>query len=158
MAKERRQTIEEFVAEEKRIGGLLTDLKFTLESGNEVLTTTLVILERLNLGQDSGGSTSPSEPFDIKDYQATLQEASSTISQIHDLVKTIDQMGLERTLPHLISALEKAEEKGTRWVLQAFMLGVMLILILLVGAVFAMVLYRYMIHRMFQEDRIKKAA
>lgn len=158
VAKERRQTIEEFVAEEKRIRGLLTDLKLTLQSGNEVLVSTNAILERLNLQQAQADTGTPARPFDISEYQATLQEASGAISQIHDLVKTLDQMGLDKTLPLIVSAFEKAEEKGARWVLQAFMLGVLLILIFLIGAVFAMVLYRYMIHRMFQADRIKKTA
>ena len=158
VAKERRRTIEEFVAEEKRMRGLLTDLKATLESGNEVLMSTNTILERLNLQQAKEDTGTPSKPFDIQDYRATLQEASGTVSQIHDLVKTLDQMGLDKALPLIVSAFEKAEEKGTQWVLQAFMLGVLLILIFLVGAVFAMVLYRYMTHRMFQADRIKKTA
>ena len=158
VAKERRRTIEEFIAEEKRLRGLLTDLKVTLESGNEVLMSTNVILERLKLGQAQADTGIPARPFDILEYQATLQEASGTVSQIHDLVKTLDQMGLDKALPLIVSAFEKAEEKGTRWVLQAFMLGVLLILIFLVGAVFAMVLYRYMTHRMFQADRIKKTA
>ncbi len=158
VAKERRRTIEEFVAEEKRMRGLLTDLKLTLNSGNEVLISTQAILERLNLGQAQADTGTPSKPFDIQDYRATLQEASVTVSQIHDLVKIVDQMGLDKTLPLIVSAFEKAEEKGTRWVLQGFMLGVLLILILLTGAVFAMVLYRYMMHRMFATDRIKRAA
>ena len=155
VAKERRRTIEEFVAEEKRLRGLLTDLKLTLQSGNEVLVSTSAILERLNLGQGQQDPDAPSKPFDILEYQATLREASVTVSQIHDLVKTIDQMGLDKTLPLIVSAFEKAEEKGTKWVLQGFMLGVLLILILLTGAVFAMVLYRYMTHRMFATDRVK---
>ena len=158
VATERRRTIEEFIAEEKRIRGLLTDLKQTLAAGNEALVLTNTLVERLNLGRNDGGAADPSKPFDIKDYQATLQEASGTISQIHDLVRTLDQMGLEKTLPLISSAFERAEAKGTEWVLQAFMLGVLLILILLAGAVFAMVLYRYMAHRMFQTDQTNRAS
>ncbi len=158
VAMERRQTIEEFVAEEKRMRGLLTELKQTLVAGNEALTLTNALVEQLNLGSGDRGSAASSEPFDIKDYQATLQAASGTVLQIHDLVRTLDEMGLEKSLPIIVSAFEKAEEKGAQWVLQAFMLGVLLILILLIGAVFAMILYRYMTHRMFETDRIKQAS
>ena len=155
VATERRRTIEEFVAEEKRMRGLLTELKQTLVAGNEALTLTNTLVEQLNLGSGDSDAAATSEPFDIKDYQATLQEASSTILQIHDLVRTLDEMGLEKSLPIIVSAFEKAEETGTQWALQAFMLGVLLILIFLIGAVFALVLYRYMVHRMFAADQIK---
>jgi len=157
MANQRKQTIEEFLAEEKRMRSLLTDLKQTLAAGNNVLTSTNTLVERLNLGQNDSGSTTPTEPFNIKDYQATLAEASSVIVQLDGLVNTVDQLMLsprwEKALPGIIRALEKAEEKGEKWVQQAFLLGIILILILLIGSVLAMIAYRYMIHRFFETDQ-----
>lgn len=38
------------------------------------------------------------------------------------------------------------------------LLSVLLRLILLAGAVFAMLLYRYVAHRMFETDRIKRTS
>jgi hypothetical protein len=149
LATERKRTIEEFLAEEDRMRGLLTDLKLTLVSGNELLMSTNDLLERLDVGRSEAGGAAPSSPFDIKDYQATLKEASTTIVQIQDLLKTVDQMGLEKVIPLITEASEQLESKGEKWVLQAFVLGVILILILLVGAVFSMLLYRYMMQRMF---------
>lgn len=157
MANQRKQTIEEFLAEEKRMRGLLTDLKQTLAAGNNVLMSTNTLVERLNLGQTDSGTTTPSEPFNIKDYQATLAEASSVIVQLDGLVRTVDQWmlspGWEKALPGIIQALEKAEEQGKKWVQQAFLLGVILILILLTGSVFAMLAYRYMTRRIFETDQ-----
>jgi hypothetical protein len=157
MANQRKQTIEEFLAEEKRMRGLLTDLKQTLAAGNNVLTSTNTLVERLNLGQTDSGSATPSEPFDIKDYQATLAEASGVIVQLDGLVRTVDQWmlspGWEKALPGIVRALEKAEEQGEKWVQQAFLLGVFLILILLTGAVLAMLAYRYITHRFFETNQ-----
>jgi hypothetical protein len=153
ISRERRQTIEDFLAEEKRISGLLTELKLTLVSGHDLLMSTNSILDRLNIGQHEVGVTEPSKPFDIKDYQATLKEASTTIGRLHELVKTIDQMGLENKLPALTKAIEKIGQQGEEWVLQAFMLGVVLILILLIGSVFAMLTYRYVTQKMLSTEQ-----
>jgi alanyl-tRNA synthetase len=81
VAKQRRETIEDFLAEEKRIRGLLTELKLMLASGKDLLISTNAILDRLNIGQREVGATEPSTPFDIKDYQATLQEASRPLQR-----------------------------------------------------------------------------
>jgi len=153
ISRERRQTIEDFLAEEKRIGGLLTDLKLTLVSGNDLLISSNAILDRLNFGQREGDATEPSKPFDIKDYQATLQGASTAIVRLHELVKTIDQMGLENRLPVITKAIDKIGRQGEEWVLQAFMLGVVLILILLIGSVFAMICYRYFAQKMLSMEQ-----
>jgi len=102
MASERKRTIEDFLSEEKRMRGLLTDLKQTLTAGNDVLTSTNILVERLNLGMVEAGTTATFEPFDIKDYQTTLVEASNVIQQLHDLVRTVNQIGLEKSLPQII--------------------------------------------------------
>jgi hypothetical protein len=47
-------------------------------SGNDLLTSTNATLDRLNFGQGEMGSAEPSRPFDIRDYQAALQEASTS--------------------------------------------------------------------------------
>ena len=157
LAQERRLTIQEFLAEEKRMRGLLTDLKLTLNSGNDILTSTNTLVASLNLGKSEESASTPSKPFDINEYKATLAEASNTIIHLHGLVKTIDQMGLDKTLPAILETIEKIRQQGEAWVLQAFMLGVILILILLLGAVFAMLLYRYMAQRMFITEQKQQA-
>jgi len=153
IARERRRTIEEFIAEEKRMRGLLTDLKQTLNSGNDLLTSANTLVERLNLGQADTETTTPSKPFDIKDYQTTLVEASSVIQQLHGLVRTVDQMGLEKTLPQIIKAIEQVEKHGVDWVVFAFFLGIALILLFLVGSVIAMLAYRYFYRRIFEPSQ-----
>jgi hypothetical protein len=149
VAQERKRTIEEFLAEEKRMKGLLTELRQTLGVGNELLTSTNTLAARLKLGEGEA----PSEPFDIKDYQATLVEASNVIRQTDGLVKTIDQLmlspGWEKGLPRVIEAMEQAGQKGDEWITHAFLLGILLILFLLMGAVVAMLSYRFAARRLF---------
>jgi hypothetical protein len=153
VAKQRRETIEDFLAEEKRIRGLLTELKLTLISGKDLSISTNAILDRLNIGQREVGATEPSTPFDIKDYRATLQEASTAIATLHELVKTIDQLGLENKLPAITKAIEKIGRQGEEWVHHVFMLCVILILILLFGSVFAMLTYRYVTQKMLSTEQ-----
>jgi hypothetical protein len=86
------------------------------------------------------GATEPSKS-DIKEYQVTLQEASTAIATLHELVKRIDQIGVENKLPAITKAIVKIGQQGKEWFLQAFMLCVVLILILLIGAVFAMLFF-----------------
>lgn len=152
-AKQRRETIEDFLAEEKRIRGLLTDFKVMLASGNDLLASTNATLDRLNFGQGEMGAAQSSPPFDIKDFQSTLQEASRTLTTLHELVKTIDQLGLENNLPAIIGAIDKMGRQGEKWVLQAFMLIVVLILVLLIGSVSAMLSYRYFAQKMLSTEQ-----
>ncbi len=141
-SQERKRTSEEFLAEEKRIKGVLTELRQTLVVSNDLMTSTNTLAARLKLGEGEALS----EPFDIKDYQATLVEASKVIGQAAVLVKTMDQFllspGLEKGLPRIIDAMEQAEVKGEEWIDHAFVLGIVLILFLLMGAVAAMLIYR----------------
>ena len=153
LAKERRKTIEEFLSEEKRISGLLTNLRQTLATGNDLLTSTNILVERLNLGSSEENTPPSSEPFDIKDYQTTLVEASNVIQQLHEFVRTLDQIGLEKSLPQIVKALEQVEAKGQEWVTYAVILGILLIVIFLVGAVFAMLAYRYLSQRILEKNQ-----
>jgi hypothetical protein len=153
VAKQRRETIDDFLAEEKRIRGLLTDFKVMLASGNELLNSTNATLDRLNFGQGEMGAAELSRPFDIRDYQAALQEASRALLTLHELVKTIDQMGLENRLPAITKAMEKIGQQGEEWLLQAFMLGFVLILVLLIGSVFAIFAYRYLTQKLLSTEQ-----
>lgn len=77
------------------------------------------------------------------------KSATFTILQVHDLLKTIDKMGLKEMLPQIIRGLETFEKKGEEWVVFAFFLGIALILVFLVGSVIAMLAYRHFAGRLF---------
>ena len=61
----------------------------------------------------------------------------------------IDQMGLEKTLPHIVKAVETFEKKGEKWVIFGFILGISLIVTFLVGSVIAALIYRHFAKRIF---------
>jgi hypothetical protein len=151
LSEERRNTIQDFLSQEQNIRGLMTDLKQTIVAGNELLTSANTLTERLNLRATDASDGGSSKPFDIKDYRATLTEATTVIQQLDGLVKTVEQLmispGWKNSLPRIIEAIEQVEAKGGRWVTYSFLLGMALILIFLVGAVFAMLAYRYFSQR-----------
>jgi hypothetical protein len=156
LSEERQRAVQDFLAQEHLIRGLMTDLRQTLVSGNELVTSANTLAERLNLGPSEATSATSSEPFDIKDYQATMMEASNIILQLDNLIKTVDQLmlspGWEQSIPRIIEAITAVEKKGTGWVNYGFLLGVALIVIFLLGAVLAMLTYRYSSQRMFGKN------
>ena len=126
-ALERKQSIEDILAEEKRVTGLLTELRQTLAAGNELVTSTNTLAGRFGMQEEGAAKGTPSEPFDIKDYQATLVEASKVLQQTDALVKTVDTFLLspewEKSLPRFIEALDNAEGEGEEAITHAFFLG-----------------------------------
>jgi len=146
---ERKRTIEDFLNEDQRMRGLLSEVQLTLAEGNKLIGSADSLVKGLNLKPSEAKSAAPAKPFDIKDYQVTLKEASNTILQLHGLVRTMDQMGLEKSLPQIITAVETVEQKGQKWVYLAFILGIALIVLFLIGAVIASLIYRHFAYRIF---------
>jgi elongation factor P hydroxylase len=140
---ERKQSIEDILSEEKRMTGLMTQLRQTISAANELVTSTNTLAGRFAIEAGAAVKETPSEPFDIKDYQATLVEASKVIQQTDTLVKTIDNFLLspdwEKSLPRFIEALNSAQTEGEEWVNHAFLVGAGLILFFF----FTLFVYRF---------------
>jgi len=150
LSDERKQIVEDFISEEAKLRGVLAELRLTLNASNELIVSTDSLVKGLNLEPPNAQAAAPpGKPFDVLEYQATLREASHTIGQVHDLVKTLDHMGLKSMLPQLIVAFETVEKRGQEWVVFAFFLGLVLILVFLVGSVIAMLAYRHFAVRIF---------
>ena len=151
LSNERKQIVEDFISEEQKLRGLITELRLTLDASNELVVSADSLVKGLHLEPSKAQSSAPpGKPFDVLEYKATLKEASHTIVQVNDLLKTLDKMGLKSMLPQLILAFEKAEEKGKAGVIFAFLLGVTLILVFLIGSVIAMLAYRYFARQFFE--------
>jgi hypothetical protein len=152
-ALERKQSIEDILAEEKRVTGLLTELRQTLTVGNELVTSTNTLAGRFGIEEGGGVKAAPSEPFDIKDYQATLVEVSKVLQRADTLVKTVDIFLLspewEQSLPRFIEALDSAEGKGEEWVTHGFSLGAGLIIFFFL----TLLGYRFVAQRIFGSHR-----
>lgn len=149
-AEERKRTIEDFLNEEQRMRGLLSEVQLTLAEGNKLLGSADSLVKGLNLGPGKVNSASPVQPFDIIDYQVTLKEASNTIVHLNELVRLLNQMGLEKMLPQIIKTVETIEKEGEKWVYFAFILSIALIVVFLIGAIIASLLYRYFANKIFE--------
>jgi len=149
-AEERKRTIEDFLNEEQRMRGLLSEVQLTLAEGNKLLGSADSLVKGLNLGPGKANSASPAQPFDIIDYQVTLKEASNTIVHLNELVRLLNQMGLEKMLPQIIKTVETIEKEGEKWVYFAFILSIALIVAFLIGAIIASLLYRYFANKIFE--------
>jgi len=132
-ALERKQSLEDILSEEKRLTGLLTELRQTLALGNDLVASTNTLAGRFGLKEEGAAKETPSELFDIKDYQATLVDASKVLQQTDALVKMVDHFLLspewEKSLPRFIEALNSAQTEGEKSLNHAFLAGAGLILI-----------------------------
>jgi len=118
------------------------------------VTSTNALVDRLKVEQvKPGEDSSPAEPFNIKDYQAALVEASKTIQLLERLIKAIDQVmlsqGWEQTLPRIVEALDRMGSEGDERIDHAFFMGLAFILIFLVGQFITLLAYRYASYRIF---------
>jgi hypothetical protein len=148
---ERKQIVADFISEEAKLRGLLTELRLALNASNEVIVSADSLVKGLNLEPSKAQAAAPpGKPLDLLEVQATLKEASHTIGQVHDVLKTLDKMGLKSMLPQIITGFETVEERGQAWVVFSFFLGLALILVFLVGSVIAMLAYRHFAGRLFE--------
>ncbi len=135
---ERKKVFKDFIAEEERVRGVLTDLRNTLSSGNELLVTTNSLLTKLDVGVPSD---TPSEPFDIKDYRDTLTEVSTSARELTTLVNSTNELftsgGLEKLLPQIVKTIDQVEDEGRKIVDHSFRQGVLLIVVWMVAYVMA---------------------
>ncbi len=74
--------------------------------------------ERLDLGHTEATAEKSAEPFDIKDYQATLVEASDVIQRMDSLIKTIehviDSPGFKQLEPILTNRSIELKKKAKK--------------------------------------------
>jgi len=77
--------------------------------------------------------------------QGTLVTASQTVQQLDSLAKAVEQQmvspGWEHTLPKVLDAIDRIEQKRKDWRTHAFLLFFLMIIIFFGGAAFAMLVY-----------------
>jgi hypothetical protein len=138
---ERKKEIKDFIAEEERIRGVLSDLKDTFSSGNDLLLTTNSLLEKFNTGSLSDTT---SEPFDIKVHHEMVTEVSRTARELTILVDSTNQLltnvGLEKLLPQIVKTVDKVEDEGEKIVNHSFRKAVFLIIIWMAAYILAKVI------------------
>jgi microcompartment protein CcmL/EutN len=153
ISEEREKTIDQLMSEEKRVRGLLADVRQTLEAGtalasqaNTTVSSADALVARVQARRQ--------EPIDIKEVQQTVAEVSNAAQDLTVLVKTIEQLmaspGWEGRLPPFDQAVDRVGAESGEWMTYAFRLGVALILILLIGSFLTMLAYRYASERLFR--------
>jgi len=152
IAEERQATLEQFIAEEERLGGLLTELRHTLTEANTLTVSVDTLAQRF----DVGAPTEPgeaAEPFVIEDYRRTIVETGVVVEQLNGLVQTTNELlnspGADRLVPSLIEAINEAGQTSEDLVDHSFIRAAILILFALVGYVLARLSYRWLAMRLF---------
>jgi len=72
LSNERKQIVEDFISEEAKLRGLLSELRLTLNASNELIVSADSLVKGLNLEPQATKAADPGKPFDILEYQATL--------------------------------------------------------------------------------------
>ena len=152
IAEERQATLEQFIAEEERLGGLLTELRHTLTEANTLTVSVDGLAQRFDVGAPTDPGE-PAEPFDIEDYRRTIVDTGTVVEQLNGLVQSTEGLlnspGADRLMPGLIEAINEAGQTSEDLVDHSFLRAALLILIALVGYVIARLCYRWLAMRMF---------
>jgi len=150
VAEERRAILSQLIEEEKRIGGLITELRHTLSEANTLTLSVDTLAQRLDLGAPAEPGA---EPFDIEDYRATLIDAQATITEANGLVQTTNELlnspGADRLVPSLVEAINQAGETSEGLVNHTVIRGGFLIVFFLVGLVIARLCSKWLELRIF---------
>ena len=160
IAVERERTIEQFVAEEQRLGGVLTEFRQTLAEGNELVLSIGDLLEAFDTadqGTAQAQSREPPKPFDIDDYRHTLVEAGATIRDLNSLLgstqQLLDSHGASELLPQLATAIDKAGDESRSVADHLFLRSLLVILIALTGYVIARLVHEWLAVRLVRRSK-----
>jgi hypothetical protein len=155
IAKERQLILDQLVAEEQRLTGVLTEMRTTIEAGTQLTLSVDALAEKLDLGGEAGRTADgePAKPFDIEDYRQTLIQATAAIQDLDKLVgsthQLVDSDGAERLLPQVATAIDDFGSIGQSLINRAFNRALVFLLIALVGFVAAGLTYRWLERRFF---------
>jgi hypothetical protein len=142
LSEERKSTMQDFIAEEERLRGLLTELRQAVTESNNLILSADSLAKRL--GYEPGV---PYE-FNLNNYRETIVEATDGVRQLETLISGVNQLmlspGWESNLPRIVEAVDQVETEGEKWLGHAFLLGMVMIASSLAGILLVMlVLIRY---------------
>jgi hypothetical protein len=152
VAEERQATLQQFIAEEERLGGLLTELRHTLTEANTLTGSVDTLAQRFDVGAPAEPGE-PAEPFDIEDYRRTIVDTGVVVEQLNGLVLSTTELlnspGADRLVPSLVEAINQAGETSEKLVDHSMIRGALLIVFFLVGLVIARLCSKWLAMRMF---------
>jgi hypothetical protein len=153
LASERKNLMQDIASEEEGVRPLLGDLNQTLTTANDLVTSANSLTDKLGMGQPKEPAAEPSKPFDIKEYQETMVQASTVIGQADGLLRTMEQVvsspGWETTLKVFVETVDLAEKEGEEFVDYTMRKGILLIGIFLFGLLIVLICQQYFSKRVF---------
>jgi hypothetical protein len=152
VAEERREILRQLIEEEQRLGGLITELRQTLEEANTLTLSADALAQRFDIGEPLPPGV-VEEPFDIEEYRATVVDARAAIVEANGLVQSANELlnspGADRLVPSLVEAINEAGETSEGLVNHAVIRAILLIVIFFVGLVIAKLSYRWLELKVF---------
>jgi len=137
---EQKNALEAIMTEEQQLTELVTELRKTVEGGNNLLLTANTLSEKFKVGEPAA-EPKDSKPFDIKEYQDTIAEVTTMLESTNRLVGTV---GLEELLPQLVKAIDQVGNEGEEIIDHSFRQGVLFILIAMGAYVIARLIYNFL--------------
>lgn len=151
-AEERDATLRQLIAEEERLGGVLTELRHTLTEANTLTLSVDTLAQRVGVG-DPPPPGEPAEPFVIEDYRQTIVDTGVVVDKANGLVLSITEMlnspGADRLVPSLVEAINQAGETSEGLVDHSVLRAAFLIVFFLIGLIIARLCYRWLELRIF---------
>ena len=141
------------IAEEERIGGVLTELRHTLTEANTLTLSVDTLAQRVGVGAPPEPGALPAEPFVIEDYRQTIVDTGVVVDKSNGLVLSVTEMlnspGAERLVPSLIEAINEAGETSEKLINHSVIRAAFLIVFFLIGLIIARLCYRWLELRIF---------
>jgi len=136
LAEERANTILDLSGEEKRLTGLVAELRSAIQGGSELMAATQQLSDSLNLAEAE---------FDFDLYRDTFTEVAVAAGELRELVESSESVLANGKIDqHLSAAIDRAENQGEKLISHAFWQVLLLIVIwagVYVGA--KLLLHRY---------------
>ena len=147
LAVERKKTIDDFIAQEARLKGVLTDIKQTATETNKFMVSLNSFTDYLESEPAEG-----SQPFIIGDYKETAFEIATAGARLNLLVESLDRFlnspGMQKLLPQIEDTINLAGDQGEVLIDHTFRRTAVLILIWFVAYVIARLVVNYFSKRM----------
>ncbi len=148
IAREREEIIRRITHADEQLGALLEALSETLAESNTLVAAADDLAERFAKGPEA-------DPFEIEPYRLTIDQAGVLVQQLTTLLEatqeTLDSPGAERLAPAVNETIDAVGRTTHELVDHTFYRALILIVLALVGAVVAMLGYRWLAKRMFPE-------
>jgi hypothetical protein len=148
LSAQRKAVIQELLGEEQRVRGLLSDLKQTIESGNQLIASMNSFVTKF----ESAFVSENTRPFDIREYQKAFVEVSNSANALLKLAAAADQINTQgdrnKLISQLVQAIDRVEGESKGLINYTMKQLMILIAVWLVGFIIAKLLIRYFSNRM----------